>query len=162
MAGVTRAREVLALMRAGAIDGLSIGFKAVRARRDRPRGVRRIEQIDLWEISIVTFPMLPEARVSAVITPRMALAAVVRARPAVAKSPGTATRMRLRLRLDRHGRDPLPTPAALAASLAGERALIALMRIGLLEHKLLQSGPAPRPRRQPRRRPVDRRRWRRC
>ena len=133
MAGVARAREVLALMRAGAIDGLSIGFKAVRARRDRPKGVRRIEQIDLWEISIVTFPMLPEARVSAVITPRAALAADVRARPA------------LRNRGHRHAHAPAPRPprprspadgrAALAATLAGERALIALMRIGLIEHK---------------------------
>ncbi len=67
---VARAREVLALMRAGAIDGLSIGFKAVRARRDRARGLRLIETIDLWEISVVTFPMLPEARIGAVDRPR--------------------------------------------------------------------------------------------
>lgn len=64
--GVARAREVLALMRSGAIDGLSIGFKTVRARRDRAGGVRKLAQIDLWEISIVTFPMLPEARIFAV------------------------------------------------------------------------------------------------
>jgi HK97 family phage prohead protease len=62
---VARAREVFSLMRAGAIDGLSIGFKALRARPDRVRGIRRLEKIDLWEISIVTFPMLPEARVAA-------------------------------------------------------------------------------------------------
>jgi HK97 family phage prohead protease len=60
---VTRAREVLALMRSGAIDGLSIGFRAVRAHRDRARGIRRIASLDLWEISIVTFPMLPDARI---------------------------------------------------------------------------------------------------
>jgi HK97 family phage prohead protease len=64
MPTVTRAREVLALMRAGAIDGLSIGFRTVKAHRDRARGVRRIERIDLWEISIVTFPLLPEARIT--------------------------------------------------------------------------------------------------
>ena len=63
---VAKAREVLALMRAGALDGLSIGFKAVKARRDARSGVRRIEKVDLWEISVVTFPMLPGARVSAV------------------------------------------------------------------------------------------------
>ncbi len=63
---VGRAREVLALMRAGAIDGLSIGFKTQRSRRDRGSGQRRLEKIDLWEISIVTFPMLPEARIAAV------------------------------------------------------------------------------------------------
>ncbi len=59
---VGRAREVAALEQ-GAIDGLSIGFKTVRARRDRRVGVRRLVEIDLWEISVVTFPMLPEARV---------------------------------------------------------------------------------------------------
>lgn len=64
MRDVGRAREVMALMRAGALDGLSIGFKAVRARRDRVTGVRRLEKIDLWEISIVTFPLLPEARIT--------------------------------------------------------------------------------------------------
>jgi len=64
MPEVARAREVLSLMRAGAIDGLSIGFKAIRSRRDRTSGIRRLEKIDLWEISIVTFPMLSDARIS--------------------------------------------------------------------------------------------------
>jgi hypothetical protein len=64
MRDVARAREVQALMRAGALDGLSIGFKAVKARRDRATGVRHLEKIDLWEISIVTFPLLPEARIT--------------------------------------------------------------------------------------------------
>lgn len=62
--GVARAREVHALMKTGALDGLSIGFRTVRARRDATSGVRRILEADLWEISVVTFPMLPSARVS--------------------------------------------------------------------------------------------------
>ena len=53
-------------MRAGALDGLSIGFRTVKGRSDPKSGVRRLDTIDLWEISIVTFPMLPEARVSTV------------------------------------------------------------------------------------------------
>lgn len=61
---VARAREVLALMKAGALDGLSIGFRAVKTQADRKAGVRRILEADLWEISVVTFPMLPTARVS--------------------------------------------------------------------------------------------------
>lgn len=72
---VAKAREVLALMRAGALDGLSIGFKALRARRDAATGVRRIEKVDLWEISVVTFPMLPDARVATVKSRRFAAAA---------------------------------------------------------------------------------------
>jgi uncharacterized protein len=62
---VARAREVLALIRAGALDGLSIGFHARRAVRDARTGQRRLYEIDLMEISIVTFPMLPGARVNA-------------------------------------------------------------------------------------------------
>lgn len=59
-----KASEVLALLRAGAIDGLSIGFKAVRFRRDAKTGIRRLDAVDLWEISVVTFPMMPGARVA--------------------------------------------------------------------------------------------------
>lgn len=63
---VARAREVLALMRAGAIDGLSIGFRAVEGRTDPRTRVRRLSRIDLWEVSVVTFPMQPDARIAAV------------------------------------------------------------------------------------------------
>lgn len=62
---VARARDVFALIRAGALDGLSIGFKATEAVRDPHRRVRRLKRIDLWEISIVTFPMLAGARIGA-------------------------------------------------------------------------------------------------
>jgi HK97 family phage prohead protease len=65
---VARAREVMALIRAGALDGLSIGFHAKKAARDAATGQRRLHEIDLWEISIVTFPMLPGARVAAMKT----------------------------------------------------------------------------------------------
>lgn len=61
--GVARAAEALTLMKAGVLDGLSIGFRTVKGRRDRPAGVRRLIEVDLWEISIVTFPMQPDARV---------------------------------------------------------------------------------------------------
>ena len=53
-------------MKEGAVDGLSIGFRAARALRDKSSGLRRLAEIDLWEISLVTFPMLPQARVNAV------------------------------------------------------------------------------------------------
>ena len=53
-------------MRAGALDGLSIGYRTVRGRTDAKTGIRSLIEVDLWEISVVTFPMLPEARVAAV------------------------------------------------------------------------------------------------
>lgn len=62
---VQQARELVALLRAGALEGLSIGFKTKRARHDRVTGRRHLLEVDLWEISLVTFPMLPEARVHA-------------------------------------------------------------------------------------------------
>jgi HK97 family phage prohead protease len=60
---VARSREVLALIRAGAIDGLSIGFRTVKGRVDPRTRVRKLEAVDLWEVSIVTFPLLDTARV---------------------------------------------------------------------------------------------------
>lgn len=57
-----RGRLVAALVEAGALDGLSIGFRQVKARaQDRLRVLSRVE---LWEVSIVTFPMLPGARLT--------------------------------------------------------------------------------------------------
>ena len=63
---VQRGRELLALLEAGGLDGLSIGFKTIRARRDHATATRQLLEIDLWEISLVTFPMLNGARVSTV------------------------------------------------------------------------------------------------
>ncbi len=63
---VARGRELLSLLRAGAIDGLSIGFRTSKARIDPRTRIRRVYAVDLWEISIVTFPMLTGARVRAV------------------------------------------------------------------------------------------------
>lgn len=63
---VQRARELLALLDQRALDGLSIGFRTVSASRDRLTGLRNLHRLDLWEISLVTFPMLAGARVSSV------------------------------------------------------------------------------------------------
>ena len=61
---VARGREAAALIGAGAIDGLSIGYRTVKAAKDEA-GRRVLAELDLWEVSLVTFPMLPEARVGA-------------------------------------------------------------------------------------------------
>ena len=57
-----RGRLVAALVEAGALDGLSIGFRAVKARPDDTGRLRVLREVELWEVSIVTFPMLPGAR----------------------------------------------------------------------------------------------------
>ena len=58
------ARLCAALVQAGALDGLSIGFRTLKARPDDSGRLRVLTQVDLWEVSLVTFPMLPGARIS--------------------------------------------------------------------------------------------------
>jgi HK97 family phage prohead protease len=61
---VARGREAAALVAAGAIDGLSIGYRTKRAAKDAS-GRRLLAELELWEVSLVTFPMLADARVAA-------------------------------------------------------------------------------------------------
>lgn len=62
--GVAKGREAIELIRAGAIDGLSIGYRTKRASKN-DKGQRVLSELELWEVSLVTFPMLPSARVGA-------------------------------------------------------------------------------------------------
>ncbi len=66
VAEIAKAAEAYALLKRGALSGLSIGYRPEVARRDAKRGVRILERIKLYEISLVTFPALEAARVSAV------------------------------------------------------------------------------------------------
>ncbi len=59
---VSKGREAAALIAAGAIDGLSIGYRTVKASKNG-QGQRVLAELELWEVSLVTFPMLPSARV---------------------------------------------------------------------------------------------------
>jgi HK97 family phage prohead protease len=62
--GTQRGREAAALIEAGAIDGLSIGYRTRKAGKT-DKGQRLLTELELWEVSLVTFPMLPSARVGA-------------------------------------------------------------------------------------------------
>ena len=55
-----QARFAAALSRAGALDGLSIGYRAARARREGR--LRVLSAVELWEVSLVVFPALVGAR----------------------------------------------------------------------------------------------------
>jgi HK97 family phage prohead protease len=63
---VQRGREAIALLKAGAIDGMSIGYRTVEAMAEGGGRVRKLMEVELHEISIVTNPMLPIAKVTAV------------------------------------------------------------------------------------------------
>jgi len=74
--GVPRSDALRRLIGNGALDGLSIGFRTVKAsRRD---GNRLLHEIDLYEVSIVTFPMMEEARIASPLTAGAAIAAATR------------------------------------------------------------------------------------
>lgn len=55
-------------MKAALVNGLSIGFSAVKHTWEEVEGraVRHISELKLWEVSVVTFPMLPAAQVTRV------------------------------------------------------------------------------------------------
>lgn len=61
---VAKAKEAHALLKAGGISGLSIGFISKNWTWDEQQDARTLNQIDLWEVSLVTFPANDEARVS--------------------------------------------------------------------------------------------------
>jgi HK97 family phage prohead protease len=60
----TRGKEAHALLKMGAINGLSIGFMSKQWSYDRDTEVRTLTEVDLWEVSLVTFPANQAARVT--------------------------------------------------------------------------------------------------
>ena len=61
--GAPNADHAARLIRAGSVSGLSIGFRTQRY-ETRSDGGRDLFDIELWEVSIVAFPMLPSARLT--------------------------------------------------------------------------------------------------
>lgn len=61
---VQRAQEAYSLLKEGAISGLSIGYSPVHYSLDPESGVRLLTDVDLWEISLVTFPANQNASVT--------------------------------------------------------------------------------------------------
>ena len=59
-------RDAYALMKAGVIDSMSSGFRPIKATRDAAKKARILTEVDLLEISLVTFAANPEAKVTAV------------------------------------------------------------------------------------------------
>lgn len=60
--GTQAGDEAVALLKSGAIDGMSFGYR-VRRSRSAPGGMRELLEVELIEVSLVTFPMQPLARV---------------------------------------------------------------------------------------------------
>lgn len=49
--------EIAALVKMGGIEGLSIGYRTQEYEVDADKGVRKLTKVDVWETSVVTFPM---------------------------------------------------------------------------------------------------------
>jgi HK97 family phage prohead protease len=63
---VQKGAEAIALVRAGAIGELSIGYRTIEAVPEGGGRIRKLMEVDLFEVSLVTFPMLPDAKITAV------------------------------------------------------------------------------------------------
>jgi len=64
LTSIQAGKDAYELVKAGAIDGLSIGYKTLRTKA--AQGARVIEKADIWEVSLVTFPMNEMTRIDAV------------------------------------------------------------------------------------------------
>ena len=58
-------KDTLELVKAGAIDGLSIGYRTIDSGWT-DGGARLLKQVELWEVSLVPFPMHPSATIDSV------------------------------------------------------------------------------------------------
>ncbi len=52
------------MLKKGAVKGMSIGFRTILSERDEKTGIRTLKEIELWEISLVTFPASKRAQVT--------------------------------------------------------------------------------------------------
>lgn len=63
---VPKAAEAYSLIKEKVITGLSIGFRVVVDEWNRDSGVNYLKELDLWEVSLVTFPANDQAGVTGV------------------------------------------------------------------------------------------------
>lgn len=62
----TRGRDMYEHLKAGDVSGLSIGYRTRRQETDDTTGIRKLLEVDLFEVSVVTFPALPSAQAESV------------------------------------------------------------------------------------------------
>jgi len=58
--------EAYALLKMGALNGLSIGFVAKQWAYDKVTDLRTLTEVELWEVSLVTFPANEASRITGV------------------------------------------------------------------------------------------------
>lgn len=60
----SRGKEAHALLKLGALNGLSIGFVSKQWAYDKDTDIRTLTEVDLWEVSLVTFPANGKSRIT--------------------------------------------------------------------------------------------------
>jgi HK97 family phage prohead protease len=73
--GLQSAQDMYTRVKGGLIDGISIGYVCQNATFDK-NGLRQLNEIDLWEVSLVTFPANPFATVTGIKSRARRLAAL--------------------------------------------------------------------------------------
>lgn len=63
---VPKAKSTHALLKAGAIDGLSIGYRTIKSSYNETTDIRELIELDLGEISIVTTPANEQSLITSV------------------------------------------------------------------------------------------------
>lgn len=64
--GTSKGRDAYALLKAGDLDGMSIGYRPDETDFDQSTGVRTIKSLKLYEVSVVTFPANTQAKIMSV------------------------------------------------------------------------------------------------
>ncbi|MGL9717327.1 MAG: HK97 family phage prohead protease [Wolbachia sp.] len=64
--GIRKAEEAYLMLKTGVINGLSIGYIPIKYDIDHESGARVLRQVELWEVSLVTFPANLAAQVISV------------------------------------------------------------------------------------------------
>jgi phage head maturation protease len=76
-----KGREAYELLKMKALTGLSIGYRVVSSKIDKKRKVRILSDVELFEISLVTFPANDKARIDEVKAPRSRAASANQRKP---------------------------------------------------------------------------------
>jgi len=63
---VRQGKEAYTLLKSGAMKGLSIGYNVNDYDIDRKTNIRNLKSVDLWEISLVTFPANGHASITSI------------------------------------------------------------------------------------------------
>lgn len=123
-----RGKEAHALLKMGALNGLSIGFVSKQWSYDRDSEIRTLTEVDLWEVSLVTFPANGASRVTGVKGADVGAIATIRDAERALRDAGLSAEAARAFvaQVKRIALEERDAPGAAAAMKAADRLLISL------------------------------------